>query len=446
MVSERAKPGAGSPALQRAAELERAGDALGAVKAYRAVLAANTDGVDGEGQHEDVVREKERALLALGVLYKQLQKPADLAELIREQRGFLGSIPKAKTAKIVKSLIDDFSEIPKSLDIQIEVCREYIAWAVDQKRIFLKQNLEARLIALYVDNKMHTDALNLIASLLKELKRLDDKMVLVEVQLLEARVCHALKNLPKSRAALTAARTSANAIYCPPILQASLDMMSGILHAEEKDYKTAFSYFYETLEGYQSISSSASSSAAADGSIEKKAVLALKYMLLCKIMLNLPEDVHSIIHGKLALRYAGRDLDAMKAIATALSNRSLQEFESALGNYREELQNDLIIRSHLSALYDTLLEQNLLRVIEPFSRVEIDHVAAVVNLPTQQVETKLSQMILDKVFHGILDQGAGSLVVFDEPPADKTYTAALDTIKNMEKVVESLYEKAAKLT
>jgi len=46
---------------------------------------------------------------------------------------------------------------------------------------------------------MYHDALNLINSLLKELKRLDDKMVLVEVQLLESRVCHALRNLPKSR-------------------------------------------------------------------------------------------------------------------------------------------------------------------------------------------------------------------------------------------------------
>jgi len=415
-----------TPKLTEAAEFQKVGDAERAIALYNDMLSV-------ESTDENVLREQEAALVSLGELYRDLQFPQELATLIRSSRAFMSSIAKAKTAKLIRTMIDFFSTIPNCLPLQIEVCRENIEWAANEKRIFLKQSLETRLVALYLDNKMYHQALDLIAQLLKELKRLDDKMMLVEVQLLESRVCHALRNIPKSRAALTSARTSANAIYCPPLLQAALDMQSGILHAEEKDYKTAYSYFYETFEGFSSQD-------------DAKTVLALKYMLLCKIMLNLTEDVHAIITGKVALKYAGSEVEAMKAIANAHQNRSLQEFESALATYPNELNNDPIIRSQLASLYDTLLEQNLVRIIEPFSRVEISHVAAMVKLPTQQVETKLSQMILDKAFHGILDQGAGCLIVFDEPEEDKTYEGAIDTVKQMDKLVSSLYQKAAKLS
>ena len=53
-----------------------------------------------------------------------------------------------------------------------------------------------------------------------------------------------------------------------------------------------------------------------------------------------------------------------------------------------ELSSDPTIRSHLAALYDTLLEQNLLRIVEPYSVVEIDYVAQQVGQGRQSVEAK----------------------------------------------------------
>src|SRR5258705_10837631 len=99
--------------------------------------------------------------------------------------------------------------------------------------------------ARQLETQQYKPALVLIDTLLTELRRLDDKMILTEVHLLESRVYRGVGNLAKSKAALTSARTAANSIYCPPQLQASLDLQSGILHAEDKDYKTAYSYFYE---------------------------------------------------------------------------------------------------------------------------------------------------------------------------------------------------------
>ncbi|KAM9887004.1 hypothetical protein OXX79_013895, partial [Metschnikowia pulcherrima] len=137
----------------------------------------------------------------------------------------------------------------------------------------------------------------------------------------------------------------------PTLLQAELDCQSGILNAEDKDYQTAFSYFFESFEGFNSQN-------------DPRAILVLKYMLLTKIMLNLIDDVNTLLNNKNVAKYQSRDIDAMKAIATAYSNRSLKEFETALTTFSAELRSDQIIKNHFNALYDNLLEQNLLKIIE----------------------------------------------------------------------------------
>lgn len=383
---------------------------------------------------EELIRVKEQGILQLGELYKQEGKAKELADLIMVTRPFLALISKAKAAKLVRSLVDLFLDLEAGTGIEVQLCKECIDWAKQEKRTFLRQALEARLIALYFDTNMYTEALTLGAQLLKELKKLDDKNLLVEVQLLESKTYHALSNLPKARAALTSARTTANAIYCAPKMQAALDLQSGILHAaDERDFKTAYSYFYEAFEGYDSVAC-------------PKALTALKYMLLCKIMLGHSDDVNQIVSGKLAITYSGRDIDAMKAVAQASHKRSLADFQQALVEYRIELEEDTIVKAHLGTLYDTMLEQNLCRIIEPYSRVEVKHIAACIKLPMAQVEKKLSQMILDKKFSGILDQGDGVLIVFEETPVDQTYDKALEVIQHMGKVVDTLYQKAKKLS
>ncbi|KAL8748878.1 MAG: hypothetical protein Q9199_008020 [Rusavskia elegans] len=417
------------PNTKRIAEAQKLAktNPLKAESIYKDVLSK------GPGSGEAALKDYETALMGLGELYRDQKKSHELSELVTSSRSTLSSFAKAKTAKIVRQLLDLLSAIPNTVDIQISTTKSCIEWAISERRSFLRQNLETRLVSLYMQKQSYYDALTLINSLLKELKRLDDKLVLVEVQLLESRVYHALGNQPKARAALTSARTSAASVYTPPLLQAGLDMQSGMLHAEDKDFNTAFSYFIEALEGYHSQEET------------QMATSALQYMLLCKIMLNLVDDVNNLMTSKQAMKYSGKNLEAMKSVARAHSNRSLEEYERALSNYQDELGSDTFIRSHLLRLYNTMLEQNLIKVIEPFSRVEIDHVAKMVGLDTQSVERKLSQMILDKLIIGVLDQGAGCLIVYDEVERDEGYDAALATIEKLSNVVDVLYTNQASM-
>ena len=61
------------------------------------------------------------------------------------------------------------------------------------------------------------------------------------------------------------------------------------------------------------------------------------------------------------------------------------------------------------------------------------------------MERKLSQMILDSKFAGTLDQGAGHLVVYEDAKADGTYGAMLAAVANLDKVVDVLVAKSAKV-
>ncbi|PTB79404.1 hypothetical protein M440DRAFT_1460961 [Trichoderma longibrachiatum ATCC 18648] len=241
-------------------------------------------------------REYEAALISLGELYRDEKKTQELVTLVQESRTVFSSFAKAKSAKLVRQLLDLFKDIPNSVDVEIAVTKDCIEWATSERRAFQRQDLQVRLVTLYMSKQTYYDALTLINGLLRELKRLDDKLRLVEVQLLESR-----------------------------------------------------------------------------------------------------------------------------------------------------LGSDTFIRNHLRRLYDALLEQNLIKVIEPFSRVEIDHIAKMVGLDTQQVERKLSQMILDKVIIGVLDQGAGCLIIYDETQRDESYDAALATIEKLSNVVDVLYTNQASL-
>merc|ERR1719401_161443 len=288
-----------------------------------------------------------------------------------------------------------------------------IAWCKAEKRTFLRQRVETRLAGLYLQDSKYMQAIEMLERLLIEVKKLDDKLLLVEIHMLECRTHYAVKNLPKSKAALTASKTNANAIHCPPLMQAEIDLWSGVISAREKDYRTSFSYFYEAFEAFSA------------GDHTQKARTSLKYMLLSKIMMNRPGETNAIISSKSGLKYASTEIDAMAAIAKSLEDRALKKFEEVRRQFKTQIDEDPIIAFHLDDLNETLLEQNILRILEPFSRVEIAHVAGLIELPLQRTQAKLSEMILDQKLNGTLDQGIGVLIVFEKEQVRSTYDNAL---------------------
>merc|ERR1740117_1166405 len=397
---------------------------------------------------------KERAVYDLTRAHCAKKQYSDVVSFL-ESSTFFQTVNKAKCAKVVRQVLDIVCGLaPDEHDMQREICEKIVIWCRREKRSFLRQRVEAKLSAILFYQGAFADALHLIDGLLRELKKIDDKQLLVETHLMECKIHFGLRNVPKAKSALTASRTASNAIYVAPSLQASIDNMSGTIQTEEGDYNTAHSYFLEAFEQLDQMKD------------ETQAMKSLKYMMLCRILDSLTKalklsakgaigvdktgrdaslDISTLVTSRQAVKYAGLDLEAMTAIAKAASERSLNGYEKVLKEYEAELQSDLLIKHHLHILQEQLLESNLIRIMEPYSCVELSHIASLMELPLSNIEKKLSQMILDGKFQGILDQGKGQLIIYEEGEKDKAMEKGLAVLENMDEVVTTLFERSKAL-
>ena len=134
----------------------------------------------------------------------------------------------------------------------------------------------------------------------------------------------------------------------------------------------------------------------------------------------------------------------MKEVALANKQQNLLLFQKCASTYERELFDDLVIRRHFNLLYNSLLEDNLCKIILPYEQVQIDYVAQQIDLPVDRVLMKLSEMILDGKIRGTLDQGRNCLIVFEEDEPTEQFEHSLATLKNLDGVMDALYEKAQK--
>jgi 26S proteasome regulatory subunit N6 len=367
----------------------------------------------------DSIRAKEQAVYRLAELLTATKDGQAAIQLLTDVRPFFQMLPKAKTTKMVRRLFEHIVQCGVPLQEQEQVCLATVEWARQEKRTFLRHRLQLRYVEVLFAENRKNDALSSLSTLLKEVRRLDDRTLLLDIYLLESKLYYAVLDTQKARAALVSARTTANSIYCPPLSQAEIDLQSGVLHAEEKDAKTAYSYLYEAFEGFHQL-----------GDQARQARRALRYMILAKISTDMPDELTALLSSKNVLEYKGSDVDALRGIAEAYGKQDTHMFNAILAKARAEAETagtantetdllaDEVVRRQVNDMYNTLLERHLLKVVSPYNRVQIDYISSLLQLTPMVVEQKLSQLILDRKLRGIVDQQHRCLIVFDEETAE----------------------------
>lgn len=399
---------------------------------------------------------KEKIILLLGELYCVNEQFGDLSRLLLESQVVIYDNFKSKLSKILKKLIEFFSINNHNRNLQIETIELMIDFAIEKQRKFWANTLLIELATVQFHNKNYKLSLEILQKkLISSFKKLDDKSSLIDLYILEFKNYYQLKNFVKAKNSLIACKTIIQSVYVNNLIVSELDMLNGIIFCENKDYQTAYSYFYESFNNYyeEYIKMTGSSNKRGQDKIHEVKnnkihhilISLLKYMILCKIMANKVDEIQSI-YSLQAFRDTFKETDELnfiKDVVKAYNDNSLLEFNKILSS-NNTVQDELILK-HLTILYDILLTKNLIKIIKPFDCIEVQHISNLIGMPYTDIELKISQLILDGKIVGKLNQDLGYLYIFDNSKEDAIYDQGSVLINELTQALDKMYEKASVL-
>ncbi len=371
---------------------------------------------------------------AINILSQEFLKEKDFQDYFN----LIRNTPNIKNSnmtfliKIINRLITQIEHIKELGSSLITLIKEIIQVCENTNNISMKNKLNIKLSELYLINEEYKQGLEVINKTLIDLKKYEDNLGLIEIQLIESKIHYKSKGIVKAKSALTTVKTLCTKVYIEPYLQAKIDMHSGVLSAYEKDFGLSYSYFYESFDVYN----------LPQVKKEDEALKALLYMVMSKIMSGKLDEINNIIYGKNQQKYYGKEVEALKEVEKSVREKNIKLLSDTVNQYKEILIGDYFLKHHLGNLHDELLEKNLKKIIEPYSVVEIDFITKSVGIQNSEILNKLSQMILDKKINGILDQGRGSLIIYEESGHNAYLEKSLQVYKQLDRVVDSLSNKA----
>lgn len=134
--------------------------------------------------NDDKVKAKETAINGLAQLYVDLGQPERIQSIAEKFSDRLNVFSKPRLAKITKGLVDYIAKVPGSEKLQINLCEWMVDWCVREKRTYLKHRIELRLAGLYLEVGEPDKGTKIIDPILIEVRKADDKLLLVELYLL----------------------------------------------------------------------------------------------------------------------------------------------------------------------------------------------------------------------------------------------------------------------
>jgi 26S proteasome regulatory subunit N6 len=103
--------------------------------------------LDNPRSDDVAIKVKEQSIYKVAKFYADSKDFELIMNLLKQNADFFSVIPKAKTAKIVRNLLNIVSSTPDSLVAQVNLYTEVVEWCKVEKRTFLRQRIEGKVLS-----------------------------------------------------------------------------------------------------------------------------------------------------------------------------------------------------------------------------------------------------------------------------------------------------------
>ncbi|KAI9359468.1 PCI domain-containing protein [Pilaira anomala] len=343
----------------------------------------------------------------------------DTLKYYRELLTYIKSaVTRNYSEKSINNILDNVSSADNMVFMEkfYEITMESLA-ETKNERLWVKTNL--KLAKLWLDRKEY-GRLNKILKQLHAACQKDDGTDdqrkgthLLEVLALEIQMYTETKNNKKLKELYQQCLSVKSAIPHPRIMGVIREC-GGKMHMSEKQWDDAQTDFFESFKNYDEAGS-------------PQRIQVLKYLVLANMLTE--SQINPFDSQETKPYKNDKEIEAMTNLVSAYQKKEINEFEHILKVNQKSIMGDPFIRTYIDDVLRNIRTQVLIKLIKPYTSIEISFISKQLNIPTEDVEELLVGLILDERISGQIDQVHNRLVL-ERRSTDAYKYEALDAWSN----------------
>ncbi|KAJ3414073.1 COP9 signalosome complex subunit 2 [Chytridiales sp. JEL 0842] len=282
---------------------------------------------------------------------------------------------------------------------------------IKNERLWNKTNL--KLAKVWLDRKEYarlTKILRQLHSACRNDDGSDDQKkgtLLLEIFALEIQMHTETKNNKKLKALYQQCLHVKSAIPHPRIMGVIREC-GGKMHMSEKEWEKAQTDFFEAFKNYDEAGS-------------PQRIQCLKYLVLANMLME--SQINPFDSQETKPYKNHNEIVAMTNLVNAYQREDIRDCEKILRENRATIMDDPFIRAYIDDVLKNIRTQVLVKLIKPYTRIDIPFISKELNVPSQDVEDILVGLILDAKVNGRIDQVNQRLELHSQSIDSKYYSA-----------------------